>query len=116
MTYSVKEMFATLQGEGAQAGRAAIFIRFAGCNLWTGREQDRASAICQFCDTDFIGTNGEGGAKFKTAQALAEAIKIFEENENGFDPDDIRLYAIPFGRDRFKSAIRKYIFSHAGKR
>lgn len=73
MTYTVKEMFATLQGEGAQAGRAAIFIRFAGCNLWTGREQDRASAICQFCDTDFIGTNGEGGAKFKTAQALAAA-------------------------------------------
>lgn len=73
MTYTVKEMFATLQGEGAQAGRAAIFIRFSGCNLWTGREQDRASAICQFCDTDFIGTNGEGGAKFKTAQALAAA-------------------------------------------
>lgn len=73
MTYSVKEMFATLQGEGAQAGRAAIFIRFSGCNLWTGREQDRASAICQFCDTDFIGTNGEGGAKFKSAVALAEA-------------------------------------------
>lgn len=73
MTYSVKEMFVTLQGEGAQAGRAAIFIRFAGCNLWSGREQDRASAICQFCDTDFIGTNGEGGAKFKSAQALTEA-------------------------------------------
>lgn len=73
MTYTVKEMFATLQGEGAQAGRAAIFIRFAGCNLWTGREQDRVNAICQFCDTDFIGTNGEGGAKFKSAEALAEA-------------------------------------------
>lgn len=73
MTYSVKEMFATLQGEGAQAGRAAIFVRFAGCNLWSGRERDRGAAICQFCDTDFVGTDGEGGAKFKTAEALAEA-------------------------------------------
>jgi 7-carboxy-7-deazaguanine synthase (Cx14CxxC type) len=73
MTYSVKEMFATLQGEGAQAGRAAIFIRFAGCNLWSGREQDRASAICQFCDTDFVGTDGEGGAKFAAAEDLAAA-------------------------------------------
>lgn len=73
MTYSVKEMFATLQGEGAQAGRAAIFIRFAGCNLWSGREKDRARAICQFCDTDFVGTNGVGGGKFKTAGMLADA-------------------------------------------
>lgn len=73
MTYSMKEMFATLQGEGAQAGRAAIFIRFAGCNLWTGREQDRASAVCQFCDTDFVGTDGVGGDKFKSAGALAVA-------------------------------------------
>lgn len=73
MTYSVKEMFATLQGEGAQAGRAAIFIRFAGCNLWSGREQDRTSAICQFCDTDFVGTDGEGGAKFRSAEALVSA-------------------------------------------
>lgn len=73
MTYSVKEMFATLQGEGAQAGRAAIFIRFSGCNLWSGREQDRAAAICRFCDTDFVGTDGTGGGKFGTAEALAEA-------------------------------------------
>lgn len=73
MTYSVKEMFATLQGEGAQAGRAAIFIRFSGCNLWSGREQDRASAVCQFCDTDFVGTDGAGGGKFKTASGLADA-------------------------------------------
>lgn len=73
MTYSVKEMFSTLQGEGAQAGRAAIFIRFAGCNLWSGREQDRSSAICQFCDTDFVRTDGTGGGKFKSAEALAEA-------------------------------------------
>jgi 7-carboxy-7-deazaguanine synthase (Cx14CxxC type) len=74
MTYSVKELFYTLQGEGAQAGRAAVFCRFAGCNLWTGREQDRATAVCTFCDTDFVGTNGEGGGKFATADALADTI------------------------------------------
>lgn len=74
MTYSVKEIFYTLQGEGAQAGRAAVFCRFAGCNLWSGREEDRATAVCSFCDTDFVGTDGQGGGKFATAQALAEAI------------------------------------------
>ncbi|MGO2957475.1 MAG: 7-carboxy-7-deazaguanine synthase [Acetobacter sp.] len=74
MTYSVKEVFLTLQGEGGQAGRAAIFCRFTGCNLWSGREEDRASAICQFCDTDFIGTDGDGGGKFPTADSLAAHI------------------------------------------
>lgn len=74
MAYAAKEIFKTLQGEGAQAGRAAVFCRFAGCNLWSGRESDRASAACTFCDTDFVGTDGEGGAKFATAQALADAI------------------------------------------
>lgn len=73
MTYSVKELFYTLQGEGARAGRAAVFLRFAGCNLWTGREQDRASAVCTFCDTDFVGVDGDGGGKFETAGALADA-------------------------------------------
>jgi 7-carboxy-7-deazaguanine synthase len=73
MTYAVKEIFLTLQGEGAQAGRRAVFLRFAGCNLWSGREEDRAAAICQFCDTDFVGTNGPGGGKFETAEALADA-------------------------------------------
>lgn len=73
-TYTVKEMFYTLQGEGAQAGRAAVFCRFAGCNLWTGREEDRATAVCKFCDTDFVGTDGVGGGKFKEAAALAQAI------------------------------------------
>jgi 7-carboxy-7-deazaguanine synthase (Cx14CxxC type) len=72
--YQVKEIFFTLQGEGAQAGRAAVFCRFAGCNLWSGREQDRAQAVCQFCDTDFVGTNGEGGGRFDSAQALAAAV------------------------------------------
>ncbi|MEO3715419.1 7-carboxy-7-deazaguanine synthase [Roseateles flavus] len=74
MTYAVKERFYTLQGEGAQAGRPAVFCRFAGCNLWSGREQDRASAVCNFCDTDFVGTDGEGGGKFATAADLADAI------------------------------------------
>jgi 7-carboxy-7-deazaguanine synthase (Cx14CxxC type) len=74
MTYSVKEIFYTLQGEGGQAGMPAVFCRFAGCNLWTGREQDRASAICQFCDTDFVGTDGTLGGKFAEAGALADRI------------------------------------------
>jgi 7-carboxy-7-deazaguanine synthase (Cx14CxxC type) len=74
MTYTVKELFHTLQGEGGQAGRSAVFCRFAGCNLWSGREADRASATCQFCDTDFVGTDGTGGGKFATAEGLAERI------------------------------------------
>ena len=74
MTYSIKEIFYTLQGEGAHAGRPAVFCRFSGCNLWTGRESDRASAVCQFCDTDFVGTDGEGGGKFTTPEALAATI------------------------------------------
>ena len=72
--YSVKEIFYTLQGEGAQAGRPAVFCRFAGCNLWSGREADRATAICRFCDTDFVGTDGELGAKYSDAQTLAATI------------------------------------------
>jgi 7-carboxy-7-deazaguanine synthase (Cx14CxxC type) len=74
VTYTVKEIFKTLQGEGAQAGRPAVFCRFAGCNLWSGREPDRATAICQFCDTDFVGTDGPGGGRFGSAAALAQAI------------------------------------------
>jgi len=77
MTYSVKEIFYTLQGEGTHAGRPAVFCRFAGCNLWTGREADRASAVCRFCDTDFVGTDGLGGGKFDTAAALASRIAAF---------------------------------------
>lgn len=72
--YSVKEIFYTLQGEGAQTGRPAVFLRFAGCNLWSGREEDRASATCKFCDTDFVGTDGENGGKFSGADALADAV------------------------------------------
>lgn len=77
MSYAVKEMFLTLQGEGMQAGRRAVFLRFAGCNLWSGREVDRASAICRFCDTDFVGTDGAGGGKFADADAIAAAVSAF---------------------------------------
>ena len=75
MTYTVKEMFKTLQGEGGQAGRAAMFCRFTGCNLWNGREVDRARAQCRFCDTDFVGTYGTGGGRFPSAGALADALE-----------------------------------------
>lgn len=74
MSYAVKELFLTLQGEGVQAGRRAVFVRFAGCNLWSGREADRATAICRFCDTDFVGTDGDGGGRFADAAALASAV------------------------------------------
>ncbi len=82
MTYTVKEIFFTLQGEGAQTGRPAVFCRFAGCNLWTGREQDRAKAVCQFCDTDFVGTDGPGGGQFATADALARAVEAQWPGDN----------------------------------
>lgn len=74
MTYSVKELYYTLQGEGAQTGRPAVFLRFAGCNLWSGLERDRAAAVCNFCDTDFVGVDGPGGGKFETPEALAKAV------------------------------------------
>ena len=77
MSYAVKEVYYTLQGEGAQAGRAAVFLRFSGCNLWTGRERDRHRAVCQFCDTDFVGTDGPGGGTFAFAAALAEHVGKF---------------------------------------
>ena len=77
MAYAVKEIFLTLQGEGVNAGARAVFVRFAGCNLWSGREQDRAEAVCKFCDTDFVGTDGLGGGKFADADALAAAVEGF---------------------------------------
>jgi 7-carboxy-7-deazaguanine synthase (Cx14CxxC type) len=76
MTYAVKELFLTLQGEGVQAGSRAVFLRFAGCNLWSGREQDRAEAQCKFCDTDFVGTDGAGGGKFRDPASLADAVEV----------------------------------------
>lgn len=75
MTYAIKETFLTLQGEGGQAGSVAVFLRFSGCNLWTGREADRSRAVCQFCDTDFVGVDGPGGGKFQTADALARHVE-----------------------------------------
>ncbi|MFL2771524.1 MAG: 7-carboxy-7-deazaguanine synthase [Rhodospirillaceae bacterium] len=84
MTYAVKEIFYTLQGEGARTGRAAVFCRFAGCNLWSGREQDRETAQCRFCDTDFVGTNGKDGGKFDTAEDLAIKIASYwPDSRNG---------------------------------
>lgn len=83
MTYSVKEMFYTLQGEGARTGRPSVFVRFAGCNLWTGREQDRGDAICQFCDTRFVGTDGDGGGKFETADELVDAARALWPGGDG---------------------------------
>ena len=76
MTYAVKELYVTLQGEGAQTGRRAVFLRFAGCTLWSGREVDRATAVCQFCDTDFVGVDGPGGGKFVGAEGLAESVAL----------------------------------------
>jgi 7-carboxy-7-deazaguanine synthase len=75
MGYSIREIFYTLQGEGANSGRPAVFLRFSGCNLWSGREADRATAQCRFCDTDFVGVDGEGGGKFDSAEALADAVQ-----------------------------------------
>ena len=95
--YSVKEIFYTLQGEGANAGRPAVFCRFAGCNLWSGREEDRASAICRFCDTDFVGTDGPGGGKFATADALAAAVAVawpFPPSGCAATPDRIREHPL----------------------
>ena len=92
MTYAVKECFLTLQGEGVQSGSRAVFLRFAGCNLWSGREQDRATAECRFCDTDFVGTDGEGGGKFKQADELAAHV----EQQWG-DRQDGRLVVITGG-------------------
>jgi 7-carboxy-7-deazaguanine synthase (Cx14CxxC type) len=86
MPYAVKEAFYTLQGEGAHAGRPAVFCRFAGCNLWSGREADRAAAVCRFCDTDFVGTDGPGGGKFATAEALAAHVAALWPSDGGGRP------------------------------
>ena len=84
--YAVKEIYYTLQGEGAQTGRAAVFLRFAGCNLWSGREEDRAAATCDFCDTDFVGTDGPGGGKFASAEELARATRAAWRGNSGTPP------------------------------
>lgn len=110
-TYTVKEMFYTLQGEGAQAGRAAVFCRFAGCNLWSGREEDRATAVCKFCDTDFVGTDGMGGGKFKDAGGLAQAIV---DTFKG-DPLQARPYVVFTGGEpvlQLNAALIDAVHSH----
>src|SRR3569623_2824179 len=86
MTYAVKEMYYTLQGEGARTGRAAVFLRFAGCNLWSGLERDRADAVCKFCDTEFVGTEGVSGGKFASADLLARAVAEQWPPTNGEKP------------------------------
>src|SRR3954465_13152146 len=91
MSYAVKEIFLTLQGEGGQAGRAAVFCRFAGCNLWSGREEDRAAAVCTFCDTDFVGMDGTRGGRFETAERLADTI------ESEWGPSTERRFAVLTG-------------------
>jgi 7-carboxy-7-deazaguanine synthase (Cx14CxxC type) len=85
MAYAIKEIYTTLQGEGYHTGRPAVFVRFAGCNLWSGREEDRASAVCSFCDTDFVGTDGPGGGKFKTAQEAADQVLEIWRTATGSD-------------------------------
>jgi 7-carboxy-7-deazaguanine synthase len=90
VSYAVKEIFYTLQGEGAQAGRAAVFCRFSGCNLWSGREADRATAVCQFCDTDFVGVDGIGGGKFESAEDVAAAIDRAWPKESTPDANSAR--------------------------
>jgi 7-carboxy-7-deazaguanine synthase len=94
MTYAVKEAFATLQGEGAHGGRAAVFLRFAGCNLWSGKEEARASAICRFCDTDFVGTDGDGGGRFTSAAELADHVLAHWQVNR---PDQQRRYVVCTG-------------------
>ncbi len=95
MSYAVKEMFLTLQGEGLQAGRRAVFIRFAGCNLWSGREEDRARAECTFCDTDFVGIDGDGGGRFADAAALAAQARAMWDRD--LDADDEPRFTVLTG-------------------
>ena len=97
MSYAVKEIFYTLQGEGAQTGRAAVFCRFAGCNLWSGREQDRAAAVCQFCDTDFAGVEGPDGGRFASAEELAARIEASWQAVSSAGPSAGKKFAVCTG-------------------
>ena len=106
--YNVKEIFLTLQGEGGQAGIPAVFVRFAGCNLWSGLERDRADAVCKFCDTDFIGTNGVGGGKFKTAQDLAVEIRSHWP-KRGLQNADADIWAVMTGGEPLLQLDEKLI-------
>lgn len=111
MTYSVKEVYLTLQGEGARTGRSAVFLRFAGCNLWSGREADRARAVCRFCDTAFVGVDGQGGGKFGSASALAEAVtRIWDGAPAGAAP-----YVVCTGGEPFLQLDRPLIDALHGR-
>ncbi len=101
MSYSVKEIFYTLQGEGANSGRPAVFLRFAGCNLWSGRELDRAGAVCRFCDTEFVGTDGAGGGKFETADALAAAVEALWPAQDAARPAQVAAWPARGAAHRF---------------
>jgi len=113
MTYTVKEIFYTLQGEGAQSGRAAVFCRFSGCNLWSGREEDRSRAVCQFCDTDFVGTGPDGG-RFKSAGELADAIDRCWEGDRRVTGDTRTSEVGGFGESS-ASVPRKYVVCTGGE-
>jgi 7-carboxy-7-deazaguanine synthase len=128
MSYKIKEIFYTLQGEGGQTGRAAVFCRFTGCNLWTGREKDRAKAICQFCDTDFVGTNGLNGGRFKTAAEVAAKVnEVWEEalgrSKNTEGVSDVRFEISDVGTvltsdirpPKSNSKIKKYVVCTGGE-
>ncbi len=111
MSYKIKEIFYTLQGEGGQTGRAAVFCRFTGCNLWTGREKDRAKAICQFCDTDFVGTDGLNGGRFKTAAEVAAKVNdIWEKSVTGSQNTEGGQNAAIIGKK-----IKKYVVCTGGE-
>src|SRR2546423_7793117 len=113
MTYTVKEIFYTLQGEGAQAGRVAVFCRFSGCNLWSGREEDRSRAVCQFCDTDFVGTVPDGG-RFRSATELADAIDRCWQGES-FALVDAKDYLQSGARGQNQSDAKKYVVCTGGE-
>ncbi|HEX7594737.1 MAG TPA: 7-carboxy-7-deazaguanine synthase [Gemmatimonadaceae bacterium] len=113
MTYTVKEIFYTLQGEGAQSGRAAVFCRFSGCNLWSGREEDRSRAVCQFCDTDFVGTGPDGG-RFKSAGELADAIDRCWAGD-GRASGDTRTSEVRGFPERSAGVPRKYVVCTGGE-
>jgi 7-carboxy-7-deazaguanine synthase len=116
MSYKIKEIFYTLQGEGGQTGRAAVFCRFTGCNLWTGREKDREKAICQFCDTDFVGTNGLNGGRFKTAAEVAAKVnEVWDEAVSGKNSTlGIKNPKYTEGGQK-KSKVRKYVVCTGGE-
>jgi 7-carboxy-7-deazaguanine synthase len=111
MSYKIKEIFYTLQGEGGQTGRVAVFCRFTGCNLWTGREKDREKAICQFCDTDFVGTNGLNGGRFKTAADVAAKVnEVWENQSNVLGNPKGRLNSAAIG-----NKVKKYVVCTGGE-